>query len=124
MRGHRLTNGLDVALSGTYEGSNGVGQLYFPAFDTPSTNNGVAQDLDGEGVRQFYGRLAFKDLAVTAAYGSRERDVPTASTETLFNSQFWQQQTTDRHTLLDAEYKRSFGGTRLTLPGLLRSLLI
>ena len=85
--GHRLANGVDVALSGTYEHSDGVGRLYFPAFDTPATNNGVAEGLDGEGVRQFYGRLDFKGLTVTGAYGSRQRDVPTASFGTLFNEQ-------------------------------------
>ena len=112
--GHRLANGVDVALSGTYEHSDGVGRLYFPAFDTPATNNGVAEGLDGEGVRQFYGRLTFKGLTVTGAYGSRQRDVPTASFGTLFNEQDSREQTTDRHTLVDAEYGRSFGGTRVT----------
>ena len=112
--GHRFANGVDVALSGTYEHSDGVGRLYFPAFDTPATNNGVAEGLDGEGVRQFYGRLAFKGLTVTGAYGSRRRDVPTASFGTLFNEQDSREQTTDRHTLVDAEYGRSFGGTRVT----------
>ena len=51
---------------------------------------------------------------MTAAYGNRQRDVPTASADTLFNQQAWNQQTTDRHTLLDADYGRSFGGTRVT----------
>jgi iron complex outermembrane receptor protein len=113
--GHRLENGVDVALSGTYETSAGVGRLYFPAFDTPATNHGVAEGLDGEGVRQFYGHLAFKGLTVTGAYGSRRRDVPTASFGTLFNEQDSREQTTDRHTLIDGEYGRSFGGTRVTL---------
>src|ERR1700675_4130133 len=40
--GHRYANGLDVAFSGTYERSGGVERLYFPAFDTPGTSNGVA----------------------------------------------------------------------------------
>jgi outer membrane receptor for ferrienterochelin and colicin len=44
--GHRLENGVDVALSGTYEQSAGVGRLYFPAFDTPATNHGVSEGLD------------------------------------------------------------------------------
>jgi outer membrane receptor for ferrienterochelin and colicins len=112
--GHRLANGLDVALSGTYERSDGVERLYFPAFDAPATNNGVAEGLDGEGVRQFYGRLAFKGLTVTGAYGSRRRNVPTASFGTLFNQQDSGEQTTDRHTMVDAEYGRSFTGTRVT----------
>ena len=112
--GHRFANGVDVAVSGTYEHSDGVGRLYFPAFDTPATNNGVAEGLDGEGVRQFYGRMSFKGLAVTAAYGNRQRDVPTASNFTLFNPQVWREQSTDRHALLDADYGRSFRGTRVT----------
>jgi outer membrane receptor for ferrienterochelin and colicins len=112
--GQRLANGVDVALSGTYEHSDGVGRLYFPAFDAPATNHGVAEGLDGQGVRQFYGRLAFNGLTLTAAYGSRQRDVPTASFGTLFNEQDWREQTTDRRTLVDAAYGRSFNGTRVT----------
>jgi outer membrane receptor for ferrienterochelin and colicins len=41
--------------------------------------------------------------------------VPTASFATLFNEQKWRQQSTDRHTLVDAEYGRSIRGTRVTL---------
>jgi iron complex outermembrane receptor protein len=115
--GHRLANGAEVALSGTFEHSDGVSRLYFPAFDTPATNNGVAEGLDGGGVRQFYGRLDFRDLIVTAAYGSRRRDVPTASFGTLFNEQVTPERTIDRHTLVDAQYSRSFGETRVTVRG-------
>jgi iron complex outermembrane receptor protein len=112
--GHVFKNGLDVALSSTLERSDGVGRLYFPAFDTPATNNGIAEGLDGEGIRQFYGRLALGSLTLTGAYGNRRRDVPTASFGTVFNEQEWRQQTTDRHTLLDAEYAHAFNGTRVT----------
>jgi len=65
--GRQFANGVDVALSGAYEHRNGVGRLYFPAFDMPSTNHGVAEGLDGEGIKQSYGRLAFKGLTVTGA---------------------------------------------------------
>jgi len=112
--GRRFANGVDVALSGTYERSDGVGRLYFPAFDAPATNHGIAQGLDGEAVKQFYGRLAFNGLTVTGGYGSRQRDVPTASFGTLFNEQDRREQTTDRHTLADADFERSFSGTRVT----------
>jgi outer membrane receptor for ferrienterochelin and colicins len=112
--GHRFANRVDVALSGTYERSDGVGRLYYPVFDTPATNNGVADGLDGEGIRQAYARLAFDGVTVTAAYGSRRRDVPTASFGTLFNQQDWRQQTTDRHTLVDALYGHEVRGTQLT----------
>jgi outer membrane receptor for ferrienterochelin and colicins len=113
--GQRFKNGMQVALSGTYAHADGVGRLYFPAFDTPATNNGVAEGLDGEGVKQFYGRLDFGNLTVTSAYGSRRREVPTASSNTVFNEQENIAQTFDRHTLLDADYGRSFGATRVTV---------
>jgi iron complex outermembrane receptor protein len=112
--GQRLPSGVDFALSGTFERSGGAERLYFPVFDGPSTNHGLAQGLDGEGVRQFYGHLAFKGLTVTGIYGARQRDVPTASAGTLFNQQVPHEETTDRHTLLDADYGRSFKGARVT----------
>jgi hypothetical protein len=115
--GHVLANGVDVAVSATFARSDGVRQLYFPAYDTAATNRGVADGLDGEGVRQLYGRLIFKGLDVTAAYGSRQRDVPTASFGSVFNEQFWRLETTDRHSLVDAQYGRSYLGTRLTFRG-------
>ncbi len=115
--GHRFASGLDVALSGTYEHSDGVQRLYYPEFDSPATNDGVAEGLDGEGVKQVYGRLSFGDITLTGAYGTRGRDVPTASFGTLFNEQISRERTTDRHTLFDAEYGRTFNGTRLTLRG-------
>jgi iron complex outermembrane receptor protein len=115
--GHVFSNGVDVAVSAGFEQSNGVSRLYFPEFDTPVTNFGVAENLDGERVRQFYGRLAFKSLSLTAAYGARRRDVPTASFNTVFNEQDTPERTTDRHTLLDAEYVRMVGETRVALRG-------
>jgi outer membrane receptor for ferrienterochelin and colicins len=112
--GHVFANGVNLALSSTDEHSDGVGRLDFPAFDAPATNHGVANGLDSEDVKQLYGRLDFSGLTVTGAYGTRERGVPTASFGTLFNSQNPREQTTDRHTLLDAAYGRSFSGTRVT----------
>jgi outer membrane receptor for ferrienterochelin and colicins len=115
--GHRFANGVDLAVSGTYEHSDGAERLYYPAFDDPLNNNGVAEGLDAEGVRQFYSRIAFGDVTMTAAYGTRHRDVPTGSFGTLFNSQQARQNTTDRHTLLDAEYRRTLGNTRVSFRG-------
>ena len=44
-------------LSGTLHESDGDERLYFPSFDAPATNGGVAEDLDGERIGQFYGRV-------------------------------------------------------------------
>jgi outer membrane receptor for ferrienterochelin and colicins len=86
----------------------------FPAFDAPATNSGVAEGLDGERIGQLYGRLDFKGLTVTAAFGNRRRVVPTASFGTAFNAQNPREQTIDRHVLADGQYVRSFGLTRVT----------
>ena len=57
MVGSRLSNGIDYAVSGTVERSDGVDRLYFPEFDSPETNNGVAEGLDGQQFGQYYGRV-------------------------------------------------------------------
>jgi iron complex outermembrane receptor protein len=113
--GRRFASGLDLALSGTYERSGGVEQLYFPAFDTPDTNHGVAVGLDGERLAQFYSHITFKNLTVTGTYGTRERHVPTASFGSSFNEQRSPELSTDRHALLDGEYARSIGAARLVV---------
>lgn len=117
MMGDRLSNGVDYAVSATVEGSAGVHQLYFPEFDSPETNNGVAEGLDGYQFGQYYGRLNYGSLTFTGAYGRRRKDIPTASFGTLFNEQIDREQMTDRHTLFDVEYARPVGASRVTLRG-------
>ena len=106
-----------MAVAGTYEQSAGVSQLYFPAFDSSDTNNGIAEDLDGERLGQFYGQLRYKNISVTGAYGRRRKHVPTASFGTLFNEQESRERSTDRHTLADVEYSRAIGLSHLTVRG-------
>ena len=55
-----FANGLDLVASGTY--SDGKGRnLYFPEYDAPATNNGIANGDDHEG---------FRKLLVTALKGN------------------------------------------------------
>ncbi len=115
--GRSLNSGVDFVLSGSVLHSDGVGRLYFPAFDTPRTNFGIAQGLDGEQAHQYYGRLAYGGFTLTSAYGNRRKDVPTASFGTIFNEQIDPEQTNDRRTLVDLEYGRSLGDSRVTLRG-------
>jgi len=117
MTGQRLPNGVDYAVSGSVERTDGVNELYFPEFDSPDTNFGVAQGLDGQHFGQYYGRVAVGDLTFTGAYGRRRKDVPTASYGTLFNEQIEREQTIDRHTLFDVDYSRPIGRSRVSLRG-------
>jgi outer membrane receptor for ferrienterochelin and colicins len=43
--GGRFGNGVDLLVSGSRYQSQGQARLYFPEFDSPSTNNGVAEHL-------------------------------------------------------------------------------
>jgi outer membrane receptor for ferrienterochelin and colicins len=113
--GRQLANGVDLAVSGTYERALGVGQLYFPAFDASGENHGVAENLDGEKLGELYARLSLRDLTLTATYGQRVKDVPTAAFGTLFNSQSPRQRMSDRHTMVDAQYNRVVGGTHVAV---------
>jgi outer membrane receptor for ferrienterochelin and colicins len=112
--GRQYANGADVAASATFERSSGVGNLYFPAFDTPGTNRGIAENLDGEQVGEIYARFKRRDFSVTGTYGRRQKLVPTASFSTLFNSQSPREQTVDEHTMIDAQYDRTVGRTRVS----------
>ena len=87
----------------------------FPAFDTPATNDGVADDLDRERIGDVYGRLTTGNFAFTAAFGRRLKDIPTASFGTIFNEQAERERTTDRHVAVTGEYNRTFSGTRLAV---------
>ncbi|MEO8257027.1 MAG: TonB-dependent receptor plug domain-containing protein [Acidobacteriota bacterium] len=112
--GRRLKNGMDLALSGTYERSDGVGRLYQPAFDTPDGSGGVAENLDSEQSGQVYGRFGTKNLTVTGLFGRRTKTVPTAAFFTIFNAHDPAQQTTDRKSTVDAQYVRVVGAARVT----------
>jgi iron complex outermembrane receptor protein len=83
--GHRLSSGLEYFISGDVVSSRGQ-DLYFPEFDAPETNNGMAVGIDGEQRRSFFGSLSWGELSAHAAMVSREKSVPTGSFGTLFNT--------------------------------------
>lgn len=82
--GQRTAAGVDVLVSASGHASEGQ-DLYFPEFDDPATNNGVAVDLDGERSKQFFGKLSRDGFTFETAYSSRTKDIPTAAFEQIFN---------------------------------------
>ncbi|MEA2723713.1 MAG: hypothetical protein QOH59_1484 [Gemmatimonadales bacterium] len=73
-----------VAMSGMVENLDGR-DLYFPEFDSPITNNGIAHDLDYQ--RRAGGLLSARlgDLSLHAQYAHRVKGIPTASYGQIFN---------------------------------------
>jgi outer membrane receptor for ferrienterochelin and colicins len=116
-RGHaafgvRFDNGLDVMISGSRYTSHGQGRLYFPEFDDPATNNGVAEDLDADATYRTYGAFSFKGLSFQGLYGSRQKLVPTAAFATAFNDS--RLETRDTQGFADLRYARALSGWNLS----------
>lgn len=97
--------GVQFVLSGSLYDSQGDRDLYFSEFDDPSSNNGIAHDLDQERVWNLFGSLSWKDFTLSAAYASRDKHIPTASWSTLFNDPRYR--TVDEHGYVDLKWQRS-----------------
>ena len=102
--GGRLDNGLDWLLSGSRYHSEG-GDLYFPEFDTPASNNGIAENLDGDRSDSVFGKLSYGNWTLIGGYSSRKKNIPTASYETVFDDP--REWTRDTSGFADLAYSRA-----------------
>ena len=105
--GQQYASGLELLVSGTNYASKGNRQLFFPAFNSAATNNGIAQDVDGDKFDSAFLSASYRDFALRAAYSSREKHIPTASFGTVFNDQ--RTKTADAHAFEDLQYHHAFG---------------
>lgn len=105
--GDRFDNGLETLVSGTFYNSQGHPQLFFPAFDSPATNNGIAQNADGDRSSSGFADIIYRDFNVHVVGESRTKHVPTASFGTVFDDP--RNETTDARSYLDIQYHRASG---------------
>lgn len=99
--GKRYENGAELLLSGSKYHSAGT-DLFFPEFNTPANNNGIAHNMDGDQYKNFLGKLAYAGFTLTTAYSNRDKAVPTASYGTAFNDPSFS--VTDGTSFLDIGY--------------------
>lgn len=104
--GHRFNNDLEVLLSGSFYNSAGQGRLFFDAFDSPATNNGIAVNADGDQSYSFLADVIRRDFTIHAVMNSRTKHIPTASYGTVFNDP--RTKTTDARRYIDVQYAHSF----------------
>ena len=104
--GNKYANGVELLVSHTRFRSDGDQRIYFPEFDDPGTNNGIADDVDDEKAKSLFAQLSFADFTFHAAYNERDKTVPTGSYGTIFNDP--RTQTTDTQLFLFLNYKHSF----------------
>jgi outer membrane receptor for ferrienterochelin and colicins len=84
--GKKFSNGIEYLISGTYYDSEGHDHIFFPEFDNPSTNNGVASHLDHDAFWSTLAKISWGDFTLQGGYVSRDKDVPTASFGSVFNT--------------------------------------
>jgi outer membrane receptor for ferrienterochelin and colicin len=95
---------MDLMVSASYLDSDGQ-DLYFPEFDDPSTNNGIARGADRESARRFLATLTKGGFSLMAASSSREKYIPTGSYGTAFNDP--RSFTVDGTSLVSMTYARA-----------------
>ena len=105
--GNRFDNGLETLLSGSFYNSQGHVQLFYPEFNRPATNNGIAEDADGDQSYNMFADIIYRDFNIHVVDASRTKHVPTASFGTVFDDP--RNQTTDARRYVDAQYHHTFG---------------
>lgn len=104
--GREFANGVQAVFSGSYMDSKGVRRLYFPEFNSPDNNDGIAQDGDTARSFNLFGDMAYKDARVRLVYQSREKRYPTAAYGTVFNDRL--NNTADTRAYLELKFDHTF----------------
>lgn len=105
--GSALENGLDFLVSGSWYESDGQEKLYYPEFNTPENNNGIVRDSDRDSARTFFSKLSWGDFSLRGGYAWREKEIPTASFDSIFND--GHEKTTDVRAFAELKYERDLG---------------
>jgi outer membrane receptor for ferrienterochelin and colicins len=105
--GNRFDNGLETLISGTFYNRQGNQQLFFPEFNSPATNNGIAENADGDQSGSVFADIIYRDFNIHVVGSSRTKHIPTASFGTVFDDP--RTRTTDDRRFIDAQYHHTFG---------------
>jgi outer membrane receptor for ferrienterochelin and colicins len=99
--GKKFANGFEALVSGSFEESDGNKTLNFPGL-------GTASKLDYSRRFSLFGTFTYGDFTLEAAHSERERGIPTAAYETLFNDH--RTQLENDYTVASLKYEKIFEG--------------
>ncbi|MBI5721717.1 MAG: TonB-dependent receptor [Burkholderiales bacterium] len=80
--------------------------LYFPEYDQPENNNGIARGRDAESNDKLYAKVVAGDWVLTGLVSDRRKLLPTGAYDAAFNTP---NQWSDRYVFLDAAFSRRLG---------------
>jgi len=97
--------GVGLVLSSSFYGAAGQ-DLFFPEFNNPATNNGLANGGDGEKYQDFLSTITFRGFTLQGVFSVRDKSIPTGSFATIFSARPGSG-TLDSHRYINLEYERS-----------------
>lgn len=109
MYGKELANGMNIMVAGGGFRVSGK-DLFYKEFDNPSTNNGIAENLDWDNYYGFLTEISYKNFTLQGDVTSREKGIPTASWGTTFNDP--RNKTLDERQLMELKYDRKIGSDK------------
>lgn len=102
-----LGGGANLLLSVSIFNNAGESPLYFPAFDSPQTNHGLAVDMDGSKGYHTFANLIWRDWSFLAYFNNSEKIVPSGAYGTIFNNRgdkFF-----NERDFVESRYQRAIG---------------
>src|SRR5262249_37329103 len=110
--GHIFSNSVELVLSGSWYESEGQERLFYREFNQPTNHNGVAIDSDADRYQSLFSSLKWQDFTFSSGLVNREKHVPTASFDSVFDS--GKEKTTDLRAYADLKFEHDFSeNTRL-----------
>jgi outer membrane receptor for ferrienterochelin and colicins len=104
--GQKFKNGLELLMSESFSDSKGNRERFYPEFNSPATNCGIARDADGN---QFHGTFvsaSYRDFTFHAVYHVWEKHIPTATYGTVFGDS--RSEATSSRDYTDLGYQHTF----------------
>jgi len=103
--GQQFANGLQLTASANWQETAGA-SLFFPEYDSPETNHGVAVDRDYENFHRFALALRKGGFRLNLTSRSQTKGIPTAMWETVFNAD---EAMTHAQDVATIDYHRNLG---------------
>ena len=104
--GQQFKNGLEVLLSESLYQSKGNRDLFYPEFNSPATNFGIARDADGSQFHKTLASASYRDFTFHAAYDWWEKHISTGVYGTVFGDT--RNKANDTRAYTDLEYQHTF----------------
>lgn len=103
--GNQFSNGVELAVSGSYFDSGGEANLFYPEYS--SVRQGVATHRDGSHGGSLFSSLSYRDFSLQSGLGYREKDLPTGAYDAVFNDP--RNRVMEERAFAQLQYQARFG---------------